>query len=153
MECIMITVHDGEAPAQRTTASVTDPIQVLSSSVPGGTHRLIVFRGYVLMAGFTFKFHGIKDGDDVYIVRLLPANRASAALAQRNWPRGAEAGARGLTREAGRLADLAQRRTQIRDGAIERIDADALPETVPTVTHQTGALTNVSTDPLPKCWT
>jgi hypothetical protein len=51
-----------------------------------------------------------------------------------------------------RVVDLALSRAQIRAATIERIEANVVPEAAQTVTQTPGALADVITDPLPKCW-
>jgi hypothetical protein len=55
-----------------------DSIQVLSSSILAAL-SVTLFLSYLLMVGFTFRFHGIKDGDEVYIVWPGSANRVPPA--------------------------------------------------------------------------
>jgi hypothetical protein len=163
MESITVNVHDGDAQTQRITVSATDPIQKLHTCIPGGSRRLIVFNGYVCMVGFTFKYHGIKDGDDVYVVRPKSHPKAApqspyhgSTLQSRAFSeihsRSKEVGTRSLIREAGRLADLSQLRAQIRSSTIESLDAMPSPTIQSTDIQTSPVLTRLNTEPLPICW-
>jgi hypothetical protein len=119
MSSITVTLHDGDLPLQRVTVNVTDAVQTLHGLVPGGGRRLVIFRGSLLMAAFSFRHHGIKDGDDLYIVRPAsrprirpdrPARRPRAL----QWGHGLMRGGGTLLMEASRLADLACATSQIR---------------------------------------
>jgi hypothetical protein len=163
MESITVNVHDGDAPTQHNTVAATDPIHKLHTCIPGGSRRLIVFKGYVRMVGFTFKYHGIKDGDDLYVVR--PKSHPKAAhqspshgstlqnrVFSEIYSKSKEVGTLSLIREAGRLTDLSQWRAQIRSSAIESLETVQSPTIPPTDIQESPALTRLNTDPLPRCW-
>lgn len=147
MRSITVTVHDGEAPTQRITVGVMDPIQIIQHHIPAGGRRLIVFRGSLVMAAFSFCHHGIKDGDDLYVVRPhtepKPPPRSSRARAFSN----------GLLREAARLSDLTDHGRCVRPAIV----ADADDRLLRTPKHRTVAPRREepggpSTAPLPVCW-
>jgi hypothetical protein len=166
MDSITITLHDGELPTKRVTVGVMDPIQILHDQIPAGGRRLIIFRGSLIMAGFTFRHHGIKDGDDLYVVRPRARSTThSDAANQRStlqrrpaleaWLYGSVHGAASLLREAGRLSDLTTRGLPIRAAAIE----DAGNETAVRISRlwkmileEDGRSQGPRTDPLPICW-
>jgi hypothetical protein len=98
------------------------------------------------MAAFTFKHHGIEDGDSVYVVRPSQHAVESRKSESRQGGRGA------LVREAGRLSDLSEARAELRAAAVERIEQRPLPKGDPTPTRLPERLDCVSSDPLPICW-
>jgi hypothetical protein len=163
MEWITVNVHDGDAPTLRITVAAADPIQKLHTCIPGGSHRLIVFNGSIRMVGLTFRYHGIKDGDGVSVVR--PKSHPKAALQspchgspfQRRvfseiHSRSKEVGPWSLVREAGRLTDLSQLRAQIRSSTIESLDTMPSPAIMSTDIQKSPVLARLNTEPLPICW-
>jgi hypothetical protein len=160
MDSITVTLHDSEAPVQRVTVSVMDAIQTLHDQIPAGGRRCIVFRGSLIMAAFSFRHHGIKDGDDLYVVRPKPSLKTRPGLtSHESRPRlcvsGTDHRAASLLREAARLSDLAEHRTLIRAAAIERADGGAAVQVHrvwETVLNAAQAPHGPNTDPLPTHW-
>jgi hypothetical protein len=160
MDLITVTLHDGEAPTQRVTVSVMDAIQTLQDQIPAGGRRWIVFRGSLVMAAFSFRHHGIKDGDDLYVVRPKSPLKTRPGLAfheprPRRCVPGTVHRAASLLREAARLSDLAAHRALIRRTAIESADngeAVQARKVWETVLDGAEVPCEPSTEPLPKCW-
>jgi hypothetical protein len=95
---------------------------------------MVVHRGSLVMAAFSFQHHGIKDGDDLYIVEAQAKTHRPRAQQIWNSPtrklftRESRAGYsclndRSLLRELARLCDLSD---QWRTPGRRNIDADAL---------------------------
>jgi hypothetical protein len=66
---IVINLHDSAGSVQRIRVNETDPIQILEQHIPLQSRQWIVFRGSVLMPGFSFRYHGLGDSEDVYVCR------------------------------------------------------------------------------------
>jgi hypothetical protein len=152
MTFITVTLHDGESPPQRITVAVTDSIHTLHSHVPGGSRRLIIYRGSLLMTAFSFNHHGIKDGDDLYIAR--PASKHSyhppLPIAREGLLRGGNT----VLMEASRLSDLGRATAELRASAVGRKEEggpEAVNATGQTILGDTDP-EEPSTTPLPPCW-
>jgi hypothetical protein len=156
MDSITVTVHDGAAPAQRTTVCVMDPLQILHDRIPAGGRRLIVFRGSVVMAGFSFRHHGIKDGDDLYVVRPRTERKSPPTMRPGIYLSGARSFglvSSGLLREAARLSDLTDHGRLIRAAMLDIADDPLLHSQMPrTVIPRSGEAGKLSTEPLPTSW-
>jgi hypothetical protein len=166
MESITITLHDDEAPTQHVTVNVMDSIQIIHNHIPIGGRRLILFHGSLLMAGFSFKYHRIKDGDDVYVIRPKPSlkrhqnagNHRSlstkrSAYGTRKF--GGVHNADSLLREASRLSDVTDRRWMIRTPPFELPDdqtAVKVDSDWKTIIDGTAGSDGPNTEPLPSCW-
>jgi hypothetical protein len=74
---ITVLLHDAGCSPRRVCVDDRDPVHVLERSIAGGGRRLIVFGKAVLMTGFTFHYHGIKNNDHLYVVR--PVTRPDGA--------------------------------------------------------------------------
>jgi hypothetical protein len=154
MGSITVTVHDGEAPTQRVTVGVMDPIQILQDHIPAGGRRLIVYRGSLVMAGFSFRHHGIKDGDDLYVVRPRAELKSPAPIRHgiyRSDTRAVEAFSSSLLREAARLSDLTDHGSLIR-AAILADDPLFDSQTHRTVIPRSAKGGRPSIEPLPVSW-
>jgi hypothetical protein len=159
MGSITIRLHDGERPPQEITVSLTDPVQILQNHIPAGGRRLIAFQGSLIMAGFSFQYHQIKDGDDLYVVRPTAGSASSPHRSNHrsSLERRAEAAARraeSLTREAARLSDLQCHSMVIWSLAIENDDFEsaAAPPKWKTVFDPEKQPDGPNTEPLPVCW-
>jgi hypothetical protein len=147
MDLITITLHDGESPAQHITVGLLDAIQTLQVQIPAGGRRWIIFRGSLIMAAFSFRHHGIKDGDDLYVIRPKPSAKIRSSIASRN--------DKSLLREAARLSDLTKHRALIHASAIDKCDEEAevqVPGAWETILKGVEALGEPSTEPLPTSW-
>lgn len=72
---ITIRLHEVDKEVRDVTVHECDPIQVLQHEVHGDGKKFIMFNRNVLMTSFSFKFFGIKDGDDVYVLRSPRNNK------------------------------------------------------------------------------
>jgi hypothetical protein len=100
------------------------------------------------MAGFSFRHHGIKDGDELYVIR---PNSGGSPGNQRS-PRANEVvrGANSFLQEAARLSDLSYHGRVIRERSEETETSRAHPwETILEGAGRAGA---PSTQPLPSWW-
>ena len=66
---ITIHLHEPNKETHDVTVHPSDAIQVLQQEVQGNDRRFILFNNNILMTSFSFKFFGIKDGDDIYVLR------------------------------------------------------------------------------------
>jgi hypothetical protein len=153
---IAISIHDSDGAVQRICVNRTDPIQTLENHIALTPRQLIVFRGNVLMPGFSFQYHGIEDSDRIHVVRPLvqtpmkmPLHRPPHTSLLRGGA--ARSSHRSLVLEIAKLADSASL------GAIEDIK-QADPTAVRPLKFQTTVVSAVPSpagpncDPLPSAW-
>jgi hypothetical protein len=76
MASLRLRLHTSDSPPQIITVCTLDPVQTLDNWIPRGGRQFIVYKGSVLMSAFSFQYHGIKDGDDIYIVQVKGRTRA-----------------------------------------------------------------------------
>jgi hypothetical protein len=163
MESITIKLHDGEGSTQRITVNVMDPIKIIQNYIPAGGCRWILFQGSLILGGFSFKYHGIKDDDDLYIVRpkcslksshnarnhgLLSTRRSTS----RKRIFGKFHDVDPLLREVSRLSDLTDRRLLIQTPPLEILDDQTsvqLPNDLKTILDETAVSDGPNTEPLP----
>jgi len=74
MSAITLNVRAPGAAPQAVTVCPLDAVQTLVDRLPPGGRRYVVCSGSILMPSFSFKFHGVKDGDDVYLVEVKWTN-------------------------------------------------------------------------------
>lgn len=68
--CISIVLHYQDSPEKQITVNKLDPISVLHNYVPDeGGDRMILAKNCLLMPSFSFKYHGIRNGDHMHVVR------------------------------------------------------------------------------------
>ena len=72
---ITIRLHEANKEVREVTVNDSEPIQVLQQEVHGEGKKFIVFNRNVLMTAFSFRFFGIKDGDDLYVLRSQHNNK------------------------------------------------------------------------------
>jgi hypothetical protein len=120
MGIISITLHDGDTPPQHIHVDETNSIQVLEDYIPVGGRRLICHHGSILLTGFSFMYHGVKENDHLYVIRpICPPERLSEvttrpSFSARQLSADCElfpdfVGSSSLIREAARLSDLDDR--------------------------------------------
>ena len=66
---ITIRLHEIGMEIREIKVHPTDSIQILQKEVTGIDQRFIMFKNSILMTSFSFKFFGINDGDDLYVIR------------------------------------------------------------------------------------
>jgi hypothetical protein len=159
MNSITITLHDGEAPPQCVTVNVMDSIQTIHNHIPTGVRRLILFQGSLLLTGFSFKYHGIKEGDDLYVIRPNPSLKRHQnvgnhrSLSTKRFGRVHNVDA--LLREASRLSDLTDRRLMIQTPPFGLPDEETsvqVDSDWKTILDGTADSDGPNTEPLPPCW-
>ena len=74
---ITVRLHEPNKEIREVTVRECDPIQVLQQEVKGDDKRFIMYNRNVLMTAFSFKFFGIKNGADIYVLRS-PRNNSTA---------------------------------------------------------------------------
>jgi hypothetical protein len=84
MVIITITLHDGDSPRQRIRVDESESLQILEDYIPARGRRLISHHGSILMAGFSFMYHGVKDDDHLYVIRPIdrPERRQTVSLGE-----------------------------------------------------------------------
>jgi hypothetical protein len=139
MTSITVNVHSLNRPTQPITVCALDPVHVLHDQIPRTGRRMVVHRGSLVMAAFSFQHHGIKDGDDLYIVETKARTHRGCAQEIWNSPtrklftRESRAqysclNDRSLLRELARLCDLSD---HWRPPARRSVDAEPLNEQPP----------------------
>ena len=68
-ETISIWVNDPEQGRISVTVHPTDSLAVLASCLNGDGRKYVSYKGSFVMTAFTFKFFGIKDGDELCVIR------------------------------------------------------------------------------------
>ena len=74
MEQITLHLHEPNKPTRDVCVCRNDPIQVLQNEVKGNDKRYVLYKRSILMTSFSFKYFGINDGDDLYVVHM-PQNK------------------------------------------------------------------------------
>jgi hypothetical protein len=153
MESITVTLHDGAGPTQRITVGVMNPVQILQDHIPAGGRRLIAYRGSLVMAGFSFRYHGVKDGDDLYVVRPRAALKSPRPMRPGIYlsdARDVGAFSSGLLREAARLCDLTDHGRPMRPAMDD--EPLRISQIHRTVIARSEEARQPSTEPLPVSW-
>lgn len=110
---ISIFLHYGEGPERQITVNEFDQVGTLQQYVPDTANdRIIIANNSVLMPAFSFKYHSIKDGDHMYVIRTR-MHRKGAKAQERSkashgyWKRRIQIMNKSdKTTEASRLVDL-----------------------------------------------
>lgn len=82
---ISIVLHYEDGLAKQITVDEFDQVSILQKYVSNsGNDRLIVANNSVLMPAFSFKYHGIKDGDHVHLIRTRLPRKGTASVNRSN---------------------------------------------------------------------
>lgn len=124
---ICVNLHDPGQGTVSVTVHPMDTVSVLTNHVMSGGSRVLCYKGAAITAGFTFQFLGIRNGDDIYVVKPKQPRRVSDKDYLRHNLKKKErlrrmalmmnsgltiSGARSLAREAARLMDVVANRCE-----------------------------------------
>ena len=155
---IRIILHNTDSPTVTVDVDPNSAIQVLGKHIPGKSAKFLLYKNTLISDIFTFGFYGIKDGDNIYVVREMeepPPKLKPHYFSDYNKLSPKSEITTDLSREGMRLLDLAKMRCEIspkhlfspQDQLYLSLSSQAVPQT-----NTCYSATEPSTSSLPPPW-
>jgi len=77
---IHLTLYDNEREPQTVVVHSNEKVRVLENYMNSKENRYLMHKGLLLMTSFTFKYHGINDGDSICVLKTANKNQKHESI-------------------------------------------------------------------------